>query len=119
MDIRMTSCCGLLELANISNLKTPEEVLRAVAVAPNFTIKRRPFVIFTGVVGERVINDHISNRTDDYGKALADYIEANGLGEVVTTLPPRKNWSGNQLKVWLWMPDHDKVREWKAKSKSY
>ncbi|HVI40763.1 MAG TPA: hypothetical protein VM577_08895 [Anaerovoracaceae bacterium] len=66
-----------------------------------------PYVLFTGVT-KRLIPDHASRRTDDYGETFAKYLEANGLG-TVTRSEERANWTGNTLKVWIWHPNYDNL----------
>lgn len=110
MYVRETGCCGVLELVDISTIIKPEDVVKKtleemVHLTRTFS-RRKPFIYFTSVV-KRAIEDHASDRKDDYGLALAAHIEEHQLGEVVSTLPERANFSGNVIKMWLWVPDYD------------
>jgi hypothetical protein len=107
--LRTTGCCGMLEMEDISRKGTPAEVidgmLEAIQENTNDFSTKRPFITFTTVV-DRYTGDHASWRRDDYGQALADYIEAEGLGEVFRDCPVRNNYTGNAIKIWIWMPDY-------------
>ena len=113
-----TNCCGILELIDISTEQTPEGVLKAVmkeirecTTRSDGTRKVRPFIYFSGVV-DRVCNDHVLNPCKgNYGQALADYIIAQGLGQIVAT-PEAQNWTENMLKMWVWLPDYTTLAEW-------
>src|SRR3990167_4488610 len=111
MEVRATGCCGMKELVDISKCTDPQQVVSHYTNYFREYGGGAPFVIFTGVV-KRVRKDHASNRPDNYGEALATYITEHKLGEVVTTLPERKNVSGNTLKLWLWMPDYTALYGW-------
>lgn len=117
-----TQCCGIFELADISKLQTPEEMVRETARlmavhtgqlwgTGEFS-KCPSFLMFSGVVAPRkkIYEEHYhADRSDNYGQALADYITANGLG-TVSASQPAKNHSGNMLQVWLWAPNWTKMK---------
>lgn len=116
MNVRVTGCCGVTELVDISTMESPEAVLLGAAGAvlwedPHY---RRPFVYFTGVV-ERYRGDHVHypKQLGNYGQALADYITEKGLGEIVAS-PPKVSHSRNTLRVWIWMPDYESYEKWFA-----
>jgi len=113
-------CCGITEIGNISMHEDPEDVLKDIYHRiingvnydnpVQYSRKRRPFFLFSGVTTRHVM-DHASNRPDNYGQALEDYIRSHGLGKVVSTTPT-KNWSGNDLKVWIWTADLFALEMW-------
>ena len=74
-----------------------------------------PFIIFTGVV-ERMVKDHVSDRTDDYGQALADFIITNNLG-TVTASEARRNRGINVIRVWVWEPNYEALNQWQRAAK--
>lgn len=114
MEVRGTGCCAVLELVDISHKPDAAAVIKeAIGEIKNQTFswgRKKPFITFTGVVGDRYTADHASSRNDDYGQALADYIVEHGLGEVVNTIPARANWTHNKIKMWVWMPDYEALR---------
>lgn len=111
--VKDTGCCGVVELVDISTLSTPQDIiektLRGLYDHTGGFKREKPFIYFTSVVN-RHTSDHASNRIDDYGQALSDYIVAQKLGTVLNDLPVKKNWSGNPIKMWIWMPDYAVVR---------
>lgn len=116
-SIHGMAVCGIKELSNISSLPTPEDVVKETArLLPMHTVSYEAnpaFLLFSGVVGkrERVYSEAFhADRNDDYGQALADYIRERDLG-TVTEVPPAKNHSGNMLKVFLWAPRWEALRE--------
>ena len=107
---KATGCCAMLELADISTELQPSDVLRKATLLREHPSK--PFILFSGVI-ERKREDHASNRTDDYGQKFVDFLTSQGLGEVVTASPERRNPStGNTVKVWMWLPDRDRLAAW-------
>lgn len=119
MNVRETGCCGMLELVDISTFSTPNDMvdgaLNGIASLTNTFRVRRPFVIFTGRI--RGTSDHVSLRPDNYGQLLADYIDAEKLGTVVSTLPEAINGrTGNTIKAWFWVPDYPALSaRWNAR----
>jgi hypothetical protein len=118
MNIATTGNCATLELVDISTEPTPEAMIRVVSKSgfflPSFH-KKKPYVTFAGVIA-RETGDHASNRTDDYAQSLADYIGAEGLGEVVKAAPARRNWTGNIMQPWMWMPDYHGLEAWRQRN---
>ena len=118
--VSLTSCCGLIELHEISFHKTAYEVLRDVGPKMlsfgmvevkdrqvlNFG-RLRPFVLFTGVTG---YHKNPPN-TYQYGDNFANFIRANNLGELIET-PEGRNWTNNMVKVWVWKPDYPNLMQW-------
>lgn len=117
-SLNKTKCCGVMEIDDLSAASSPEAALKALTSAiktgfehPDpwgFGGKKTfhvPYILFTGVIA-RKIPDHASDRKDNYGEALATYIEQNNLGTVVRSLD-RANWTGNLLRVWIWHPDYE------------
>ena len=114
MHVRSTGCCGLLELVDISTEQDSTDVLVGFCQDPSF-YSFRPFIIFTGVV-ERMVKDHVSDRTDDYGQALADFIITNNLG-TVTASEARRNRGINVIRVWVWEPNYEALNQWQRAAK--
>ena len=111
LTIFRTSNCGVLELSGISTYKDPEEVVAVFARRASYTDFKVAFVTFTGVT---VARDPLHNavvRTDDYGQALQNYIEAKKLGEVVCTKSTFNPASGNDIRVWIWTPDFAALKD--------
>ena|SRR3990167_4522410 len=114
--IRTTGCCAVLELVDISTENLPEDMLRRVLptileLTKNGT-KPKPFIYYTGVL-TRVKPDHTyTTRTDDYGQDLTEYIQEQNLGSVIDTLPPSPNWTGNEVKMWIWQPNYPAMLRW-------
>lgn len=91
-------CCGLQELSGIQESKTETALLCA-------HWNGGTYLVFSCV-----------DRGHASGEALVKMIAELGFGEV-TTMEPRKNTnSGNQLKVWLWAPDHEALEAWQQKN---
>lgn len=118
IELHDTKCCAVGEINNLSHSLGPlgalvdlQESLRKgyVHYFKGKTNHLKPFIVFTGVV-TRVIPDHASRRLDNYGQAFADYLVSNGLGTVTQT-PPQLNWTGNDVVVWVWCPDYDRLFE--------
>lgn len=110
LTIFRTSNCGVLELNGISTFKEPKEVIGEFARRCKYTDFKVAFVTFTGVTLARDPEHNSVVRTDDYGQALQNYIEAKQLGEVVCTKSTFNPASGNDIRVWVWTPDFDKLR---------
>jgi hypothetical protein len=111
LAIKGLGFCGALEICNISAVNDPETVVvqSRIKILRTITGSRKPFLLFTGVT-QRSGNLHSLHPdvSSNYGQALADFIVAQGLGEVVAT-PERANVpSGNMTRIWTWMPDYDK-----------
>lgn len=122
--VRTTQCCGVMELADISSLGTPAEIVRQTAIdmapATGLYARNPAFLMFSGVVGarEKMYSPIFhADRSDDYGAALAEYIKTENLGTVTET-PLAKNHSGNMLRVWLWAPRWEALESiWKESRK--
>lgn len=115
--IANTHCCGIQELVDISRLSGPEAVIKeTVKLMADRTAEFRAcpaFLMFSGVVGERkrVYETYLhANRSDDYANNLAQYIRDNNLG-VVSESEPARNHSGNMLKVFIWAPRWEALKE--------
>ena len=120
--LQTTSCCGMIEIVNLSHSTLPKDALvtlqagltYGIALGPDDPRRRPPgFVLFTGVV-DRTMPDHASSRLDNYGKKFADFIEANGLGDVISTQPVVNSFTGNKVVAWIWTVDHARLRNWYA-----
>lgn len=117
IKIYHTTCCGVEQIDGISDPDTPEAALRGLQwnllnlYDQGFVV---PFITFTGVVelapklDDAVLGHARSGRKDNYGEAFATYLKKSGLGNVVSS-SPRKSWSGNVLKIWIWEPNWDRL----------
>jgi hypothetical protein len=113
MELIETGCCAVLEMKDISTLAGPTEILDFLkGNLPLHTRdfqRKKPFITFSGVV-QRSIPDHASGRRDDYARELADFILQNGLGEVVKDIPTARNWTGNVMKMYIWLPNYNALQ---------
>ena len=116
IELCSTKCCGVMEINNLSKVKSPLAALKAIAqtLKQGFDPKnwgQHPpvFVTFTGVT-KRVWADHTSDRADNYGQAFSDFLTKHKLGPVVSS-EERVNWTANSIKLWVWHPDY--ARLWK------
>lgn len=121
VSIHGTQCCAVVELANISSVDGPLDILRSVTkdlcsyTPPSCGSPHPPqFVTFTGVTKRRT-SDHASGRFDNYGQAFADFLVKNGLGSVIVS-EERHNFTGNSVKIWVWHPDYDKLQPFLVKN---
>jgi hypothetical protein len=115
MEVKATGCCGVMELKDISTIQDARDVVIAALDGglPKRGNYKKPYIMFTGVINRDDGGmDHASDRRDNYGQKLCDFIREQGLGEVIDTIPPKKNWTGNIIQVWMWMPDWEKVWSW-------
>ena len=114
MIIGETRCCGVLEIDGLSAHLTPKEAMLSIAdrLRNRCGLMPVPFIYFTGVVAlgqNHDSADHARNtRTDDYGTQFSNYIYKHRLGTVIST-EPRKSWSGNTLRMWIWEPDYTRL----------
>ena len=115
-----TNCCAMGEIVHLAHSPTPVGALTslytALKIGSSTTYQdikyanywhRYAFVLFSGTIGAEVYY-HDKKDNGDYAQNLEDFIKANSLG-VVTASEVRKNWTGNMVKVWLWLPDYDKL----------
>ena len=112
-----THCCGIKEIDNLGTCDNPELAMSDVCrvmpkrsgtqtLAPRYSL-----LTFSGVVTRRA-SDHSSNRPDNYGQAFADYITANNLGEVTAGPVTTNRRSGNDICMWIWRFDLDRLQQW-------
>lgn len=113
-NVFSTANCGVLEMANITTvLGGPQEITRLAArdiSRVTFGFARKPPIVYYISVEGKVVNLGHASPNTGYGKELADYIVANGLGTITET-PPVRNWTGNTIKMWFWHPDYDALRK--------
>ena len=138
--IHDTHCCGIKEIDNLGTEETPEAAMRSVCKAmpqnpppaaeyfysveqlaarrtqPATAVERRlaprySLLTFSGVVTRRS-PDHSSSRPDNYGQAFVDYIAAHNLGDVTAGPVVRNRRSGNDICMWIWRFDLDRLQEW-------
>lgn len=106
--------CGVLEAHHLPK-QPPGQTMFAILTALYHKANPRPaaFVIFSDVVGD-------DNMTGKRGELLAAKINeqfGSGKGTAVRSclwqsdvkVNPR---SGNQIRVWVWTPDHEVCRKW-------
>lgn len=113
LAVNLTKCCGVAELSEISSLRTPQDVLKAMLKSwRELDWGEKPLITFTGVVGPRNVRypTH-ADRDDNYGGALADFIVGNKLG-TITASPVVRNTNGNSLQIWVWAVDWDALIRW-------
>ena len=115
VTIHDTRCCGIKEIDNLSTHDTPESAMLAVCAGlpqSNRTLAPRySLITFTGVV-RRVVPDQASNRPDNYAQAFADYIASNNLGEVIAGPIVTSRRTGNDIRLWVWNFDLDRLQQW-------
>lgn len=120
MRVTSTGCCAVRELRDISSLPTSEAVICQAVNGLAEYMTKPPFIMFTGVIGERRTSDHATmegGRRDDYSTDLATYITDHGLGIIIDTIPPQTGLTGNLVKVWMWLPNYDALRQFTANRK--
>ena len=131
MYVRSMSCCGVREINGLSQYRGGPAAMRAFVAYlkqpggyPTDRKATKPgdgtsaaaynsrfrYVCFTQAQPQK-----INNR--GYGFAFAAFIRKHKLGEVVIAsegdhVNPN---SGNQLKMWTWTVDHDRLNTWYAK----
>jgi hypothetical protein len=102
--LRNMSCCGAVEITNLSDSLKGEEAFAEFCKA--LRGKRFRFVVFT-------------QATDwgrsTYGSNFAAYIQRNGLGEVVRSGAGTNPNSGNYLIMWTWTVNWQAVSKLRAK----
>lgn len=100
-----THCCSVEEIDNLSHSKTPQDALKAIKPQLEYTLDIPNMITFTGVI-KRKVEDHASNRRDNYGAAFAHYIKENELGTVDCGIKAVVNHrTGNTVKLWVWYPN--------------
>lgn len=110
MNINYVTCCGIKELhgLNAVNGVVPPILTNAVEKEIEGIARLRgahynAYMFFSDVAGNKG------------GPRLKEYIEKNGLGEVVT-MPTRRNFnSGNDITMWIWVVDHEAFDQWTKK----
>lgn len=121
-----TRCCGTYEMDNLSASLTPADALwnlKSWLNTPYGNMFAKAFIVFTGVVkmcqqkqdAHYVSQPHPTFRTDNYGQAFADFLEANSLGKVTGSSEKVNPASGNLMKVWIWEPDYPALVKYYAK----
>lgn len=104
-----TRCCAVFELDGISSVFGVEEAFRQSVHQIKRVPVDFPFVTFTGVTKfaktpESYLHVGTQLREDNYGEALAKYIEQNKLGTIVRS-GSKQNWSDNHVQLWIWVID--------------
>lgn len=110
-EIASTECCGVQELAFISEDGGPESVLTTLAREHS---RLNGVVMFSGVSRYRD-PDAVKEEGEPapgYARKLAAYIRTNQLGEVVGCKATLNTNSGNHIKVYLWSVDMAKLQDW-------
>ena len=121
MEIKLTKCCGLIEVHGVSDYDNPRAAMQRIAseilafgcAGTCYEANKRryifsylrPFVLFTGVVRTEY------EKYPKYSQELADYILDNGLGTLIKT-EDGTNWTKNVLKVYVWKPNYPNLMQW-------
>lgn len=117
ISLHKTHCCAVLEMDNLSSVAGAFNAMKQLVplLKAGYAHHGRailvPFVIFTGVT-ERQNADHASNRPDNYGQALADFIELNKLGSIMKSNDGLNLITYNKVAIWIWQPDYLNIWEW-------
>lgn len=103
-------CCGLREAGGLSHSRTPTEALKEFweetrTIKHEWSsgpVRRNKFryVIFSGTSRGK------------YAEKLKAHIEANKLGEVISTGYHKNPNSGNQLQVYVWTVDWEAFKKY-------
>lgn len=127
IQLKLTGCCGMLEIDGLSTVDTAELGMKGLCT----TLEANPhnympqgaanpqglagarfgLLIFSGVVA-RVQTDHYSGRRDDYGAAFNDYILEKRLGPVVAGPAATNPRTNNTVRAWTWAPDKAALNGW-------
>lgn len=106
---KSTGCCALFDISRLETEHTPEAALDQIYGTLRKGNLRVTFLLFTGVT--KNAGTYHAGRKDDYGGALEDLIDKEGLGDVWHT-GERQSWTGNMIRAWIWAPDMAKFKEW-------
>lgn len=113
--LQQTSCCGLWEIQVVSSSDSPRQLIGRLWHAPwevarcfKWIKANQPCVwfLFTEVSKGR----HTTTPTG-YGRKLADYILEHNLGQIEFQSQPGKNWTNNELTLYLWRVDWPALAE--------
>jgi len=108
-ELKTTSCCGVLELAEVSLSPTPEICIATILpTLKDNTLhwqREKPFIMFTSSEG-----GHMGQASGSYAKNLADYIEQNNLGTVEREILSGENWTKNTIRLWFWRPNYEQIK---------
>ncbi len=100
-EVRNTSCCGLQEIAGITEHNDPKETISLVA---------------QNRYEEEDANGAFYFFTDTHeaknAKKLARYIHMNGLGRVTRSRSKRNPNTGNMLIVFMWALNGPALKKW-------
>lgn len=121
MNTRGTACCGLYEIYNLSKHKTPEGAMRSFLSVSGF--KWQPSYLPTAKVeyGERPFSHVVFSAAHrskaqfedkSYGTRFAEFIKAQGFGDVVESTTAVNPNSTNQLKIYVWTIDWKALEKW-------
>lgn len=110
MKVKATSCCGLVELENISDASNPAEVLEFIrGNGGDYT-----FILYTGVTSyeEDLSKEELKEMGwagKNYGQQLMDFIHKHKLGRVIRTNAALNEGSGNMIRTWVMEPNWDNI----------
>lgn len=95
-------CCGIQELGYVRDDGSPEEVLMSNSYDD---------------LAAHVVFSVTSSQTPNHkkGKALAAFILANKLGNVVEAPSAKNPNHPGTLKAWIWTPNKTALKRWQAK----
>lgn len=112
MRLGMLNCCGIKEMAGISEHRTPDQALRVFLQLNYDQLGHQE-----QLTGAFFIFSQAGSRSH-YGDKLAAYIEEHKLGEVVVVGRKRNPNSGNMVKMFVWMPDVNALKAWAKEHRS-
>lgn len=138
-QIAQLGCCGVAELRNIREEKTPEDILVVAfsGYSKNMATKGGAYYQYFRVMGQRfnfhqrttaprrmghVIFTQVNNAAEggDYGEKLAEYIQEHKLGDLAKSLPAANpNYTrGHTITMWTWTPSPKRCWQWWLETKS-
>lgn len=107
-----TRCCGVFELDNISSMSSAQGAFMGAVERIRRLPINFPFVTFSGVVelapGIDALQHARGGRSDNYGEALAKFIEKHRCGKIIRS-SPKRSWSGNVIQLWIWEIDRERA----------
>lgn len=96
-------CCGVQEVSGLSDSDTTKSLYVIIGnlLSGGYDCG---FVMFTEVRGQN----------DNYGERLAKLIKKENLGNVINTRTKLNRNSGNQIRVYLWEFNYNKIKKYYA-----
>ena len=112
VNIRQLQCCGVKEIIGLSNVSTAEykEVIKRLALSIFHEDHGCAFYLFSQATNSDDPKTSTTNKVK-YGEKFREFIESEKLGTVIETATEINPNSFNNLKVWLWTVDRDRLTE--------